>query len=133
MLDRKFIVENAELVKQNCARRGSRADVDGLLALESQRKQQQNATEHDAPGEFLEFERGAKRVTQADHENQAHSGEQLQRGKERWITSKTPPTPDEMDRPEAREVKQTPFKELLPELARGTNHDQWLELGDRHW
>ncbi len=27
MLDRKFIVENAALVKENCARRNSKADI----------------------------------------------------------------------------------------------------------
>src|SRR5215475_4320186 len=41
MLDRKFIVEHADQVKENCARRGSKADVDGFLTLESQRKQKQ--------------------------------------------------------------------------------------------
>ena len=38
MLDRKFIVDNADLVKQNCIHRGVKADVDGLVALEGQRK-----------------------------------------------------------------------------------------------
>ena len=34
MLDRKFIVENAERVKQNCVHRGASADVDRLVDLE---------------------------------------------------------------------------------------------------
>ncbi len=38
MLDRKFIVENAELVKQNCANRGVAADVEALVKLEDQRR-----------------------------------------------------------------------------------------------
>ena len=38
MLDRKFIVENAELVKQNCANRGARVDVDRFVELEQSRK-----------------------------------------------------------------------------------------------
>ena len=38
MLDRKFVVENAELVKQNCANRGAKADVDRFLAIEAERK-----------------------------------------------------------------------------------------------
>lgn len=41
MLDRKFVIDNAELVKQNCARRGSRADMDRLLALDAQRRDRQ--------------------------------------------------------------------------------------------
>ena len=34
MLDRKFIVENADLVKQNCVSRGVKADVDRFVELE---------------------------------------------------------------------------------------------------
>ncbi|HEV2972123.1 MAG TPA: serine--tRNA ligase [Pirellulales bacterium] len=41
MLDRRFIVENAELVKQNCAKRGSKADVDKFVGLEADRKAKQ--------------------------------------------------------------------------------------------
>jgi seryl-tRNA synthetase len=39
MLDRKFIVENADLVKRNCEHRGATADVDGLVQLEQQRRE----------------------------------------------------------------------------------------------
>lgn len=39
MLDRKFIVENVALVKQNCAHRGSRAEVDRLVELELRRRE----------------------------------------------------------------------------------------------
>ena len=38
MLDRKFIVENPELVKQNCVNRGARVDVDRLVELDGRRK-----------------------------------------------------------------------------------------------
>ena len=38
MLDRKFIVENAERVKQNCINRGVPCDIDRFLELESQRR-----------------------------------------------------------------------------------------------
>ena len=38
MLDRKLIVENAELVKENCRRRGVKADVDSLVELELVRR-----------------------------------------------------------------------------------------------
>lgn len=41
MLDRKFVIDNAELVKQNCARRGSQADIERLLALDAQRRDRQ--------------------------------------------------------------------------------------------
>jgi len=38
MLDRKYIVENVEQVKQNCANRGARVHVDRVVELESQRR-----------------------------------------------------------------------------------------------
>ena len=36
MLDRKFIVENVDAVKQNCANRGLTADVDRFVELDQQ-------------------------------------------------------------------------------------------------
>jgi seryl-tRNA synthetase len=41
MLDRKFIVENAALVKENCRRRGSKADVEAFVALDAVRREKQ--------------------------------------------------------------------------------------------
>lgn len=38
MLDRKFVVENADAVKQNCANRNVTADIDQLVQLESVRR-----------------------------------------------------------------------------------------------
>jgi seryl-tRNA synthetase len=45
MLDRKFILENAELVKQNCVNRGVKVDVDRFVWLEEKRKQLQTEVE----------------------------------------------------------------------------------------
>jgi seryl-tRNA synthetase len=42
MLDRKFIVENADLIRQNCERRGARADVDKFVELDAQRREKQS-------------------------------------------------------------------------------------------
>jgi seryl-tRNA synthetase len=41
MLDRKFIVENAELVAENCRRRNSKADVAKFVEMELKRKKMQ--------------------------------------------------------------------------------------------
>ena len=38
MLDRKFILENLEAVKTNCANRGVQVDVDALVGIEQERK-----------------------------------------------------------------------------------------------
>ncbi|REK17260.1 MAG: serine--tRNA ligase [Planctomycetota bacterium] len=41
MLDRKFVVENLDLVEENCRRRGAKADVRAFAELEAQRKAKQ--------------------------------------------------------------------------------------------
>ena len=38
MLDRKFILDNVELVRKNCTDRGVKADVDQFVAVEERRK-----------------------------------------------------------------------------------------------
>ena len=45
MLDRRFIFENAELVKQNCANRGVKVDIDRFVQLEAERKAKQAEVE----------------------------------------------------------------------------------------
>ena len=39
MLDRKFIIENVELIQQNCRNRGVRADVEQLVQKETERRE----------------------------------------------------------------------------------------------
>ena len=41
MLDKRFILENAELVQQNCDRRGVKVDVSRFVEIESQRRKLQ--------------------------------------------------------------------------------------------
>ena len=45
MLDRRFILENVDLVKQNCTNRGVVVDVDQFVALEQRRKSLQAQVE----------------------------------------------------------------------------------------
>ena len=45
MLDRKFIVENADLVRKNCENRGVRADIARFVELEESRKTKQAEVE----------------------------------------------------------------------------------------
>src|SRR5436309_1839072 len=45
MLDRKFIIENADRIKQNCASRGVKCDVDRLVALEAERRKKLQSVE----------------------------------------------------------------------------------------
>ena len=43
MLDRKFLLNNADLVAENCRRRGAACDIDALVALEKRRAGQLQA------------------------------------------------------------------------------------------
>jgi seryl-tRNA synthetase len=45
MLDRKFVVENLELVRKNCQERNSSADLDRFVQLEADRKAKQAAVD----------------------------------------------------------------------------------------
>ncbi|MHC2070365.1 serine--tRNA ligase [Bremerella sp. T1] len=57
MLDRKFVVENVELVKKNCVDRGVQADVDSIVSLETARKAKQQEAE--------EFNRQANEINKS--------------------------------------------------------------------
>lgn len=77
MLDRKYVAENAEAVKENCASRGIQIDVDRFVSLESQRKAKQTEVE--------ELRRQANQVSksigkakdEAQHEQRKAEGRRL--------------------------------------------------------
>jgi len=77
MLDRRFVVENLDLVKTNCRNRGVDVDVDRLTELEEQRKTKQV--------ELDELRRQAKEVSksigkasdEAERERRKEEGRQL--------------------------------------------------------
>ncbi len=73
MLDRRFILENAELVQQNCDRRGAKADVARFVELESQRRKLQADVEEQSRLANVV----AKSIGQAkdDAEREARKGE----------------------------------------------------------
>ena len=82
MLDRKYILENVEAVKQNCRHRGVGENVDRLVELESQRRQRLAEAE--------EFNRQANEVSRkigpardhAEREQLKEQGRQLRQQKE---------------------------------------------------
>ncbi|GAG11207.1 unnamed protein product, partial [marine sediment metagenome] len=45
MLDKRFILENAELVQRNCDHRGVKVDIGRFCELERQRRQTQQEVE----------------------------------------------------------------------------------------
>ncbi len=97
MLDRKFILENIEAVKQNCRNRGVRENIDELAAIESRRReklqlveqynrqanevsktigQAKDEAERDARRELGRQLRQQKETAQAEHdqlESEAHA------------------------------------------------------------
>ncbi len=83
MLDRKFIVEHAEEVRQNCERRGVHAEVDRLVELELLRRDKQKEVE--------ELNRRANEVSKSIgkakdpelREARKEEGRRLREGKER--------------------------------------------------
>jgi seryl-tRNA synthetase len=83
MLDRKFIVENAELVKRNCARRGIVADVDRLVERELLRRDKQREVE-DLNRRANEVAKSiGKAADSATREARKEEGRQLRDQKER--------------------------------------------------
>jgi len=77
MLDRKFIVENAEEVQQNCINRGVDVDVARFVELESKR--------HDIQAEVEDLNRQANQISksignakdEAEREAQKEEGRRL--------------------------------------------------------
>jgi len=45
MLDKKFVLENAALIQENCRHRSARVDVDRFVALETERREKQAEAE----------------------------------------------------------------------------------------
>ncbi len=72
MLDRKFILENAAVVKANCLNRNAPADVDRFVALETQRRELQAQVE--------DFNRQANEVSKSI--GKAKDAEQREQRKE---------------------------------------------------
>jgi seryl-tRNA synthetase len=77
MLDRKFIAENLELVRENCRLRNSPADVDRFVQLESDRRVKQAAVD-EANRKANEISKSiGKAKDAAERENLKEQGRQL--------------------------------------------------------
>jgi len=82
MLDRKFIVENADRVKQNCAQRGVKCDVEKLVELETARRQrQQEVEELNRKANEIAKTIGQAKTTE-EREQRKETGRQLRERKE---------------------------------------------------
>jgi seryl-tRNA synthetase len=82
MLDRKFVVENAEAVKANCIHRGVDADVDRVVQLElSRRGKLLEAEESNRQANAISSQMG--KATPEQREQLKEQGRQLREQKER--------------------------------------------------
>lgn len=82
MLDRKFIIENVEAVKQNCANRNVSAAVDRLVELEATRKtKMQQVQEFNAQANAVSKSIG-KAKDEAERESRKKEGRELRSQKD---------------------------------------------------
>jgi len=77
MLDRKYILENVEEVKQNCTNRGVGADVDRFVELETRRKAMQAEVEQLNRDANLVSKSIGKAKDQAEREARKEEGRRL--------------------------------------------------------
>ena len=89
MLDRKFIVENVDAVKQNCANRGMAADVDRFIELETLRKTKQ--------AEVEQFNREANQVSKSIGKAKDDAERDVRKEQGRRLRAKTSEARAELD------------------------------------
>jgi seryl-tRNA synthetase len=90
MLDRRFILENTDQVKRNCANRGMTVDVDRFVALETQRKSMQ--------AEIEELNRRANEVSKSIGKAKGPDERDARKEQGREIRERTATLREELDR-----------------------------------
>jgi len=145
MLDRKFIVENADAVQQNCQNRGVTADISQLVSLEEQRRAKLTETqelnrqanemskkigpaspeEREGLKEEARKLRDQKDAAQTDHDRLDAEVEALQRVIPNMSHASAPIGEDDKANLELRHGKHQPRKFDFKPL----DH---LELGEKH-
>src|SRR4051812_14569080 len=117
MLDRKFIIENADRIKQNCTQRGVKCDVDRLLELEAQRRQKLQAVEEANRKANDVAKMIGKAKDAAERESMKDEGRRLREQKEAAQAEH-----DQLDA-EARAVQATIPNLTHPDAPIGGEHD----------
>jgi seryl-tRNA synthetase len=82
MLDRRFILENADLVRQNCKSRGARVDVDRFVELEERRRSLQQEVEELARQANLVSKSIGQAQGAAEREDRKEQGRRLRAAKD---------------------------------------------------
>ncbi len=122
MLDRRFVVENAELVEQNCQRRGARADVRGFVELEAARKTKQF--------EVDELNRKANEVSKSIGKAKDPQEREDRKNQGRALREQTAAVQGELDRivAEADAILRTMPNLSHPDAPVGADEDSNLEI-----
>ncbi|MBN1908780.1 MAG: serine--tRNA ligase, partial [Pirellulales bacterium] len=106
MLDRKFIVENAALVEQNCRNRGVQADVARFVELESSRKTQQAQVD--------ELNRQANQVSKSIGQAKTNEEREARKEEGRRLREEVARLKDELD---AATSEQAAIQALIPNMS----------------
>ncbi len=122
MLDRRFVVEHADAVEQNCQRRGSQADVRRFVALEGQRKA--------AQVEVDELNRKANEVSKSIGKAKDAAEREARKNEGRELREKTVAAQAELDRlmSESDAILRTIPNMSHPEAPVGADDGSNLEL-----
>ena len=93
MLDKRFILENAELVQENCDRRGVKADVARFVELESQRRKLQAEVEELSRQANVVSKSIGQAKDDAEREARKDEGRRLREQKEQMQAAHRPARP----------------------------------------
>ena len=83
MLDKRFILENADLVQKNCDDRGSKVDVPRFVALETKRREMQTQVEEISRQANLVSKSIGKAADDAEREERKAEGRRLRDEKDK--------------------------------------------------
>ncbi|MGD9722275.1 MAG: serine--tRNA ligase [Pirellulales bacterium] len=122
MLDRRFVLENAELVAENCRRRNAKVDVPAFVELETQRKAKQF--------EVDELNRRANEVSKSIGQTKDPQEREARKNEGRALREQTAAAQAELDRivSEADTVLRSMPNLSHPDAPVGVDDDANLEV-----
>ena len=151
MLDRKFILENSDAVKENCSNRGVSCDVDQLVSMEHERRallkkveqlnreanevsksigKANDESEREARKQAGRELRDAKDATQKEHDDLARQIEEIQAAIPNMAHPDAPIGKDDKSNLELKRGKHAPREFTFPprdHVELGQQHD-WIDF-----
>ncbi len=124
MLDRKFVVENAALVAENCTKRNSPADVAGFVELEQKRRTQQQKID--------ELNRQANEVSKSIGATKDPAEREARKEQGGNCASNIPPRKLSWNNSSPRLMRSCARFESVAS-QRTSRQRRWIESGNRTW